>query len=162
MSWCNLTVDDDVSCLPGLSFLSESVRNYGGLLYYRSCRPNCSGPCLALCCYMTVTLSPSFSFTPMFTYSKLYTILFQNGAGYITGIWDTHNTKTPCFLCTDVRMSVTNPCDVGYHSSTLFLVVHNLAVCLQNTCTSKYTIVFTSIHKCWHNYQSLTDYFDWA
>ncbi len=44
---------------------------------------------------------------------------------------------------------VTNPYAVGYHSSTLFLVLHNHAICLHNTCISNYTIAFASKDKRW-------------
>lgn len=44
---------------------------------------------------------------------------------------------------------VTNPYAVGYHSSTLFLVLHNHAICLHNTCVSNYTITFAPKDKCW-------------
>ena len=43
---------------------------------------------------------------------------------------------------------VTNPYAVGYHSSTLFLVLHNRAICLHNTRISNYTIAFAPKDKC--------------
>lgn len=44
---------------------------------------------------------------------------------------------------------VTNPYAVGYHSSTQFLVLHNHAICLHNTCIANYTKAFASKDECW-------------
>lgn len=76
-------------------------------------------------------------------------IVFQSGAGCITGIWDIKTPHKSFMLLIEEWVLVTNPYAVGYHSSALFLVLHNEAICLHNTCIFNYTIAFASKGKCW-------------
>ena len=60
-----------------------------------------------------------------------------------------HKTPHKSFmLIIEEWVLVTNPYAVGYHSSTLFLVLHNHAICLHNTRISDYTIALASKDKC--------------